>query len=120
LSTVSANGIQIEYDTFGEHSSPVLLLIAGLGSQMITWPDEFCTHIADHGLYVMRFDNRDVGLSSKFDEAGMPDIMGMVAGKIGGDVEAPYSLVDMANDAAGLLDAVGISKAHICGRSMGV
>jgi pimeloyl-ACP methyl ester carboxylesterase len=119
LSTVSANGIQIEYDTFGEHSSPVLLLIAGLGSQMITWPDEFCTHIADHGLYVMRFDNRDVGLSSKFGEAGMPDIMGLVAGKIGGDVEAPYSLVDMANDAAGLLDAVGISKAHICGRSMG-
>jgi len=119
LSTVTANGIQIEYDTFGEHSSPVLLLIAGLGGQMITWPDEFCAHIADHGLCVIRFDNRDVGLSSKFNEAGMPDIMGMVTGRIGGDVEAPYSLVDMANDAAGLLDVVGISKAHICGRSMG-
>jgi len=119
LSTVTANGIQIEYDTFGEHSSPVLLLIAGLGAQMITWPDEFCTHIADQGLCVMRFDNRDVGLSSKFGEAEMPDIMGMVEIKIGGGVEAPYLLVDMANDAAGLLDAVGISKAHICGRSMG-
>ena len=119
MSTITANGIQIEYDTFGEHSSPVLLLIAGLGGQMITWPDEFCAHIADHGLCVIRFDNRDVGLSSKFNEAGMPDIMGMVTGRIGGDVEAPYSLVDMANDAAGLLDVVGISKAHICGRSMG-
>lgn len=119
MPTITANGIQIEYDTFGELSSPVLLLIAGLGSQMITWPDEFCTHIADHGLYVMRFDNRDVGLSSKIGEAGLPDIIGMVTGKVDVDVEAPYSLVDMANDAAGLLDAVGISKAHICGRSMG-
>ena len=90
MPTITANGIQIEYDTFGELSSPVLLLIAGLGSQMITWPDEFCTHIAEQGLYVMRFDNRDVGLSSKIGEAGLPDIIGMVTGEVGVDVEAPY------------------------------
>jgi len=120
MATADANGIQIEYDTFGDPSLPAMLLIAGLGSQMITWSDEFCTHIADQGFYVIRFDNRDVGLSSKISAAGIPDIMEMVATKMdGGVVEAPYALVDMANDAAGLLDAIGISKVHICGRSMG-
>jgi pimeloyl-ACP methyl ester carboxylesterase len=120
MATADANDIQIEYDTFGDPSLPAMLLIAGLGSQMITWSDEFCTHIADQGFHVIRFDNRDVGLSSKISEAGIPDIMEMVAAKMGGGVvEAPYALVDMADDAAGLLDAIGISKVHICGRSMG-
>jgi len=120
VATANANGIQIEYDTFGDPSSPALLLIAGLGSQMITWQDEFCQQIANKGYHVIRFDNRDTGLSSKFEEAGIPDIMEMINAIMnGGTAIPPYTLVDMANDAAGLLDAMGIKKAHICGRSMG-
>ena len=120
MPTASANGIKIEYETFGDPSSPALLLIAGLGSQMITWQDEFCNHIADQVYYVIRFDNRDVGLSSKFDDSGVPDMMKMFMQKMsGGEVEAPYTLLDMANDAAGLLDVLNIKQAHICGRSMG-
>ena len=71
MPNITANGIQIEYDTFGDPSSPPLLLIMGLGAQMIHWPEEFCNLLASEGLYVIRFDNRDVGLSSKFDEAGV-------------------------------------------------
>ncbi len=120
MATANANGIQIEYETFGDSSSPALFLIAGLGSQMITWQDEFCIHIADQSYNVIRFDNRDVGLSSKFDEAGIPDIMEMFTLKMsGGVVETPYTLLDMANDAVGLLDVLDIRQAHICGRSMG-
>ena len=100
MSNVTANGIQIEYDTFGDPSSPPLLLIMGAGGQMIMWREAFCDLLASQGLYVIRFDNRDVGLSSKLEDI-------------------PYTLDDMADDAVGLLDALGIEKAHILGASMG-
>jgi pimeloyl-ACP methyl ester carboxylesterase len=116
MPAVSANGIQIEYDTFGDDSSPALLLIIGAGGQMIYWEFEFCESLAKRGLFVIRFDNRDAGLSTKFDEAGIPDMMAAMEGK---PVAAAYSLDDMAADAVGLLDALGIQKAHICGASMG-
>lgn len=120
MPNVTANGIQIEYDTFGDKSSPPLLLIMGLGAQMIHWDEEFCKQLADKGLYVIRFDNRDVGLSTKFEEAGIPNIMEIMAAMAQGqEVESPYSLNDMADDAIGLLDALGIEKAHVCGASMG-
>jgi pimeloyl-ACP methyl ester carboxylesterase len=116
----TANGIQIEYDTFGDRSAPALLLIAGNGAQMIVWDSAFCELLAKRGLHVIRFDNRDVGLSTKFDEAGMPDLMAAFqAAMLGRKVESAYTLDDMADDAVGLLDALGISKAHICGASMG-
>jgi len=120
MPNVTANGIQIEYDTFGDSSFPVLLLIAGNGAQMIVWDAEFCELLAKTGLFVIRFDNRDAGLSTKFDEAGIPDMMVAVkAAMEGKTVESAYTLDDMADDSVGLLNALGIKKAHICGASMG-
>jgi len=117
---VEANGIGIEYDTFGDKSSPALLLIAGNGAQLIYWEVEFCELLAKAGLFIIRFDNRDAGLSTKFDEAGVPDLgAAFQAAMAGKPVEAAYSLDDMADDAVGLLGALGIAKAHICGLSMG-
>jgi pimeloyl-ACP methyl ester carboxylesterase len=116
----SANHIRIEYETLGDPSSPPILLIIGLGGQLIYWDEESCKQIAEAGLYVIRFDNRDAGLSTKFDEAGVPDIMDVV-GKLMSrqKVTPPYTIEDMASDAAGLLDALKIDKAHVCGMSMG-
>jgi pimeloyl-ACP methyl ester carboxylesterase len=116
----TANGIQIEYDTFGDSSSPPLLLIIGLGAQMIWWEEDFCKQLVEKGLYVIRFDNRDSGLSTKFEELGVPDIMAAAAARMQGrEIQFDYTLDDMADDAIGLLDALGIEKAHICGTSMG-
>lgn len=120
MATAYANGIQIEYETFGDLSSPALLLIIGLGSQLIHWQDEFCQQIAENGYHVIRYDNRDVGLSTKFDEPSMPEIIDKVMALFSGqEVTTPYTIEDMANDAVGLLDALNINKAHICGMSMG-
>jgi pimeloyl-ACP methyl ester carboxylesterase len=115
-----ANGIQIEYDSFGDASHRPLLLVMGLGAQMIFWEEEFCEALAERGHYVVRFDNRDVGLSSKLDAAGIPNMMElMLALQAGRRPEAPYTLDHMADDAAGLLDALGLESAHVCGASMG-
>ncbi|MBP2633665.1 MAG: alpha/beta hydrolase fold protein [Firmicutes bacterium] len=120
MANVTANGIQIEYDTFGNRSSSVLLLIAGNGAQLLFWDAGFCELLAKMGFFVIRFDNRDAGLSTKFDEAGVPDIMAAIkAAMEGKHVVAAYSLDDMADDCVGLLDALHIEKAHICGASMG-
>jgi pimeloyl-ACP methyl ester carboxylesterase len=87
---------------------------------MIEWPEEFCEELAQRGHYVIRFDNRDVGLSSKIEEGGTPDLLAAVAvSQSGGKADAPYSIDDMADDTVGLLDAIGIERAHICGLSMG-
>lgn len=116
MTTARANGIQIEYDTFGSAGDPALLLIMGLGAQMTLWPEPFCQQLAEHGLFVIRFDNRDVGLSSKIEGGPAPDMMAALTGDTS---SASYKLDDMADDAAGLLDALGIAKAHIAGASMG-
>ena len=116
MPNTTANGIQIEYETFGDRHSPPILLIMGLSAQMIGWEEEFCKRLVEKGLFVIRFDNRDVGLSTKFEEAGIPDIVAAMQGQ---EFQAAYSLDDMADDAVGLLDALGIEKAHICGVSMG-
>jgi pimeloyl-ACP methyl ester carboxylesterase len=117
---VTANGISIEYDTFGDSSSRPLLLVMGLGAQMTRWPEEFCEMLVEQGHYVIRFDNRDIGLSHKFDEAGVPDMAQLLLqAQSGQQVEVAYNLDDMADDAAGLLDALGIDTAHVCGASMG-
>ena len=120
MPNVTANGIQIEYETFGENTSPPLLLVIGLGGQMIFWEEKLCKQLAEEGLYVIRFDNRDSGLSTKFDEAGVPDIMEVFTARMKGEeITAPYTLDDMADDSVGLLETLGIEKAHICGMSMG-
>lgn len=117
---VNANNIQIEYETFGDSSSKPLLLIMGLGGQLTRWDVALCTAFVRRGFFVIRFDNRDVGLSTKFDESGVPDVVAIMnAVQAGNAVETPYSLEDMADDAVGLLDALHIKKAHICGASMG-
>ena len=114
------NDIEIEYDTFGGPSSKPLLLIMGLGAQMINWDEKFCERLVERGFYVIRFDNRDVGLSTKFEEAGEPDLMKLfISAQSGEKIEATYTLEDMADDAIGLLDTINIDKAHICGVSMG-
>jgi pimeloyl-ACP methyl ester carboxylesterase len=120
MPNITTNGIQIEYDTFGNPSSPPLLLIMGLGRQMIVWDEEFCDQFAGQGLYVIRFDNRDVGLSSKICEDEGLNVMG-VSPKLqrNEETKVPYALDDMADDSIGLLDALGIERAHVCGVSMG-
>jgi pimeloyl-ACP methyl ester carboxylesterase len=120
MAKITANGIQIEYDTFGKHGDPPLLLIVGLACQLIHWDEGLCEQLARRGHYVIRFDNRDAGLSTKFAESGIPDIGQIIKARMKGEVmRPPYTLEDMADDAVGLLDALEIEKAHICGISMG-
>ncbi|PIE79624.1 MAG: alpha/beta hydrolase [Chloroflexi bacterium] len=113
---VKANGIEICYDAFGYPRHPALLMVAGLGMQLIGWDEEICRMLAERGFWVIRYDNRDVGQSTKFEDAGTPNPMNAFAGKA---VAAPYLLSDMAADAIGLLDALHVEKAHILGASMG-
>ncbi|MEV4703062.1 alpha/beta hydrolase [Actinoplanes sp. NPDC049316] len=111
-----SNGIDIAYETLGDPGAPALLLIMGLGAQLIDWPQEFCELLAAEGLRVIRFDNRDAGLSTVLHDRGVPDI----AALRGGDrSQAPYLLADMAADTAGLLDALDVDRAHVVGASMG-
>lgn len=110
-----ANGIELEYESFGDPHDPALLLIMGLGAQLLSWNEELCEMLAGAGFHVIRFDNRDSGLSSWMDAAGPPDIAGALAGR----PKPAYSLDELAADAVGLLDALGIAKAHIAGASMG-
>jgi pimeloyl-ACP methyl ester carboxylesterase len=120
MTRAAVNGIDIEYDTFGDRNGSPLLLIMGLSSQMVAWPESFCRKLARSGHWVLRFDNRDVGLSSKIEGVGIPDLMAaMTAHQQGQAVEAPYTLSDMAADAIGLMDALKLEKAHVCGLSMG-
>lgn len=114
------NGLEINYDTFGSQEHPAIILIMGLGAQMILWREEFCESLAKAGYYVVRFDNRDVGLSSKLDTEGVPDLAKIIKDLAEGKkVEAPYLLSDMAKDTIGLLDYLHINSAHIVGISLG-
>ncbi|MDB5472345.1 MAG: Alpha/beta hydrolase [Caulobacter sp.] len=118
MAQLSANGITIEYDERG--AGDPLLLIMGLGAQMTRWPEGFCDQLAARGFRVIRFDNRDVGLSSKMDEAGPPDMAAVfTAFASGAPAPVAYTLREMSEDAVGVLDALGIKKAHIVGASMG-
>jgi pimeloyl-ACP methyl ester carboxylesterase len=113
---VRSNGIDLEYDTIGDAVDPALVLIMGLGAQLPDWPDEFCQSLAARGFHVIRFDNRDAGLSTELADLGTPDFAALLAGE---RFTPPYLLADLADDTAGLLDALGIAKAHIVGASMG-
>ncbi len=116
-------GIALEYETFGDPADPAVLLIAGFGAQMLSWDTRFCEGLARRGRFVIRFDNRDTGLSSKLDQ--FPVDMGELIGAASsGDFEkvralAPYRLGDLADDAAGLVGALGLDRVHVVGASMG-
>lgn len=111
-----ANGIDLYYETFGEPTDPPILLVMGLGAQLILWEEGFCRGLVDRGFFVVRYDNRDVGLSTKIEGGPPPDVQKALAGDFS---TASYTLWDMADDAVGLLDALGIARAHVVGASMG-
>jgi pimeloyl-ACP methyl ester carboxylesterase len=112
---IKTGDIEIAYQTLGDPSGPPLLLVMGLGMQLIHWDRELCEELAERGYYVIRFDNRDAGLSTMID-APVPPIVRAMAGF---HIDAPYLLRDMANDSFGLLDELGIERAHVMGVSMG-
>jgi pimeloyl-ACP methyl ester carboxylesterase len=116
----AANGIEIEYDTVGDAKDPALLLVMGFTAQLIAWEEGFCRALADRGFHVIRFDNRDCGLSTKLDGVAI-DMGALLAARAGSGPmpEVPYTLTDMSDDGFGLLSALGIDKAHIVGASMG-
>ncbi len=116
VQTAQANGIEIAYETFGDPSGRPLLLVMGLATQMLAWHEEFCGALVDHGFHVVRYDNRDIGLSTHLHDAPPPDVMAA----FGGDTSsASYTLDDLADDAVALLDHLGIDSAHVVGASMG-
>jgi pimeloyl-ACP methyl ester carboxylesterase len=117
---ISANGLRIEVEDHGAPSGEPLVLVMGLGMQLLAWPDDFVAMLVSRGFRVIRFDNRDIGLSQHFDALGVPNValVGMKAA-LGLHVKAPYTLADMAADAVGVLDALGIARAHWVGASMG-
>ena len=110
--------VELHYETFGDPSGRPLLLVMGLGGPLTWWPIGLCRLLAEHGFYVIRYDNRDTGLSTRFDRhrVSQGDI---VKAFLGGRVLVPYSLRDLANDAFGLLDHLGLHRAHVAGVSMG-
>ncbi len=120
MTAFKANGIEIDAEEFGEKTGSPLLLIRGLGTQRIAWPDEFLAGLVKRGHRVITFDNRDAGLSTKFRESGSMDIAEAMGRAARGDpIDAPYRLDDMALDAVGLLDTLELETAHVAGISMG-
>ena len=117
---VRANGIDIAYESFGRVSDPAVLLIMGVTASMMNWPDSFCQGLAALDFRVIRFDNRDAGRSTHLDALGAPDLGAVFSeARAGRPAASPYSLDDMAADAAALLEALGIDRAHVAGASMG-
>jgi len=117
---VPVSGIHLAYHAFGRRTDPAFLLIMGLGTQMVVWDDAFCQRLMRRGYYVIRFDNRDVGLSGRPANAGVPDLATLEQGLATGRPERPpYTLDDMAADGIGLLQGLGIQGAHVAGVSMG-
>ena len=110
----AANGLKIAYETFGSPGDPPVLLIMGLGTQMIAWPDEMCEQIAGRGFYVIRYDNRDIGLSTHLDDLPVPSMRDILLRR-----KPPYKVSDMAVDGVALMDELGLDSAHVVGASMG-
>jgi len=118
VTSVGANGIAIEYEAFGRPDAPAILLVMGLGMQLVAWPDSLCEGLVARGFRVVRFDNRDVGLSTRAPPSrGMTAKLARAFFKL--PVRPPYTLGDMARDTVGLMDALAIGAAHIVGASMG-
>ncbi len=112
---VAANGIELAYETFGDAGAPPVVLIMGLATQMIAWPDELCEGLARCGLFVVRFDNRDVGQSTHLTGFPPPRLADILVRRL----PPPYSISDMASDVAGFIDGLGLGQVHLVGASMG-
>ena len=120
MPTLNANGIRIAFETTGDAKGVPMLLIHGLGMQLTAWPDEFVDGLAEQGFYVIRFDNRDCGLSTKFEAAGTPNLaVAWLKMRLRLPLRPPYTLDDMALDALAVLSALGVARAHVVGVSMG-
>jgi len=120
MASIAANGLVFEYDERGNASDPVILMIMGLGAQMIFWPEALCDLLAARGFRVIRYDNRDVGLSTKLDHLGMPKVaLEAIKFALHLPLKAPYYVEDMARDASAFLAALRIARAHVVGASMG-
>lgn len=117
---VRANGIELCYQSLGDPEAPAILLVMGLGMQLVAWPDAFCERLVGQGFRVIRFDNRDCGHSTRIAWGQRPRLLfALLRGAFGLPVRAPYLLGDMADDAIGLLDALAVARAHVVGVSMG-
>ena len=117
---IAANGIALEVEDHGSPQGEPLLLVMGLGMQLLGWHEDFVATLVARGFRVIRFDNRDIGLSQSFDAAGVPNLaLDSLRHAFGLRVKSPYTLADMAADSAGVLDALGIASAHVCAASMG-
>jgi pimeloyl-ACP methyl ester carboxylesterase len=120
MAQIDANGIKLEVETTGDRGAPPVLLIMGLGAQLTRWPEPFHRGLADAGFFVIRYDNRDVGLSTRLEGASSPPLgRSALRAAVGLPVRAPYDLGDLTRDALGLLDALGLASAHVVGVSMG-
>jgi pimeloyl-ACP methyl ester carboxylesterase len=120
MPTLNANGIRIAFDTAGDPKAPPLLLVHGLGMPLTAWPEEYLEGLVELGFYVIRFDHRDCGLSTKFEQSGVPSLaVARLKSRLGWPVRAVYRLDDMAADAIGVLSALGVARAHVVGVSMG-
>ena len=118
--TTPNTGIELFYESHGDPANETMFLVMGLGAQLTLWPDEFVAALVAHGYHVIRYDNRDIGLSQKMEGARAPGIKWQVLRKmIGWPAPGPYTLSDMADDGIGLMDALGIERAHVVGASMG-
>jgi len=117
---IQADGVKLEYESFGNPADPTIVLVMGLGMQMIMWPDAFCEMLAAKGFRVVRFDNRDAGLSTQLDQHGAPNVaLATLKYLLRLPLKSPYLIDDMARDTAALLDALGIARTHVVGASMG-
>jgi pimeloyl-ACP methyl ester carboxylesterase len=117
---ISANGISLEVEDHGPTSGEPLVLIMGLGMQLVAWHEGLVAQLVAQGFRVIRFDNRDIGLSQRFDHLGVPNLaFDAMRHTVGLPVRSPYTIADMADDTAALLDALGLQRAHVCGASMG-
>ena len=112
----NVNGVELCYETFGDPADPAILLVMGLATQMVAWHEDFCAQLVDRGFFVIRYDNRDVGRSTHFTDTPPPGVGEIVRRK---PKHVAYTLEDMAADGVGLLDHLGIEKAHLVGASMG-
>lgn len=119
MKVATPGGLELEAEVF-DGGGPPLVLVMGLGAQMLLWPDAFCASLAERGLTVVRFDNRDVGGSTRLDAAGVPNVpAAFVRSRLGAPVHAPYRLADMAGDTLAVMDAFGFERAAVVGASMG-
>ncbi|MEP7181951.1 MAG: alpha/beta hydrolase [Betaproteobacteria bacterium] len=120
MTATAANGMHLEYESLGDPRAPAIVLVMGLGMQLVGWPDAFCADLVARGFRVVRFDNRDCGLSTRIAARRRPNmLLALTAARLGLPVRAPYTLDDMADDTLGLMDALGIATAHLVGVSMG-